>query len=91
VEPTPCKPQSTHSARYTTLLEVQVKDFIARVWAHRGRVVDLQGKPGVLKNVTFHNTPHSRVNFQKRTNGSNPNSDKQTRIKMFRIFSAYSG
>ena len=27
VEPTPCKPQSTHSARYTTLLEVHVKDF----------------------------------------------------------------
>jgi glutaredoxin-related protein len=30
VEPTPCKPQSTHSARYTTLLEVHVKDFKIR-------------------------------------------------------------
>ena len=29
MEPTPCKPQSTHSARYTTLLEVHVKDLAA--------------------------------------------------------------
>ena len=37
-------------------------------------------------NAPFHNTPHSRFNCQKRTNDSNPNSNKQTRIKMLRGF-----
>ena len=46
----------------------------------------LQGRPGVLQNAPFRNTPHSRVNCQKRTNDSNQNSNKQTRIKMLRGF-----
>jgi hypothetical protein len=45
----------------------------------------LQGRLGVLQNGPFHNTPHSRVICQKRTNDSNPNS-KQSRIKMLRGF-----
>jgi hypothetical protein len=48
--------------------------------------VGLQARPGILQNAPFHNTPHSRVTCQKRTNDSNRNIKKQTRIKMLRGF-----
>jgi hypothetical protein len=53
----------------------------------KNSAVGLQARLGILQNAPFHNTPHSRVNYKKRTNDSNPNINKQTRIKNVERFS----
>jgi hypothetical protein len=59
--------------------------FVARVQA-QGKNSGPARKTRYFVNAPFYNTPHSRVNCQKRTNDSNPNFDKQTPIKMLRGF-----
>ena len=59
--------------------------YLARVQA-QGKNSGPASKAQYFVKRPYHNMPYSRVNCQKSTNDSNPNSNKQTCIKMLRGF-----